>query len=77
MKLIQPFYHSTLSSSEPGADAGMRSSKSTYLNDPDVRKPLVISILRRNEELRLQNRVLNLTISNSGLKAVFSNASHG
>jgi electron transfer flavoprotein alpha/beta subunit len=31
--------------------------KSTYLNELDVRKPLVISISQRSEELRLYNLV--------------------
>jgi hypothetical protein len=50
--------------------------KSTYLNELDIRKTLVESILR-SEELRLYNLVYNLTISNRGLKAVSSNASPG
>jgi hypothetical protein len=33
----------------------------------------LVSILQISEELRLYNRVLNLTISNLGLKAVSSN----
>jgi hypothetical protein len=43
----------------------------------DVRKPLVVSISRRSEELRLYSLVENSTISNSGFKAVSSNASPG
>jgi hypothetical protein len=31
--------------------------KSTYLSELDVRKPLVVSISQRSEELRLYNRV--------------------
>jgi hypothetical protein len=31
--------------------------KSTYLNELDVRKPLVVSILQRSEELKLYNLV--------------------
>jgi hypothetical protein len=51
--------------------------KITYMNELLVRKPLVISISQRSEELRLYNLVLNLTTSNTGLKAVSSNASPG
>jgi hypothetical protein len=47
------------------------------MNELLVRKPLVISISQRSEELRLYNLVLNLTTSNTGLKAVSSNASPG
>jgi hypothetical protein len=32
----------------------------------DVRKPLVVSISQRSEELRLYNLVYNLMISNTG-----------
>ncbi len=45
----------SLSSSETGVNSGIRSSKSTYLNELDVRKPLVESISQRSEELRLNN----------------------
>jgi hypothetical protein len=45
------------------------------LNELDVRKPLVVSISRRSEELRLYKQVLNLAIPNPRLKAVSSNAS--
>jgi hypothetical protein len=48
-----------------------------YLNELDVRKALVVSISQRSEELRLYNMVYILPISNSGLKAVSSNASPG
>jgi hypothetical protein len=37
----------------------------------------VVSISHRNEEMRLYNLVLDLTISNLGLRAVSSNASPG
>jgi hypothetical protein len=40
----------------------------------NVRKPLMVSISQRSEELRLYNLVQNLTISNFSLKAVSSNA---
>jgi hypothetical protein len=50
-------------------------SRSTYLNDADVRKPLVVSILGRSEELRFYNVFQNSTISTSGLKAVYFNVS--
>jgi hypothetical protein len=46
--------------------------ESFYLNELDVRKPLVVSISQRSEELRFYNLVRNLTISNPGLKAVRS-----
>jgi hypothetical protein len=39
--------------SETGVIPGIRSRKSTYLNEHDVRKPLVVSISQRSEELRL------------------------
>jgi hypothetical protein len=41
-----------LSSSGTGVNAGIRSWKSTYLIELDVRMPLVESILQRIEELR-------------------------
>jgi hypothetical protein len=34
-----------------------KAEKSTYLNELDVRKPLVVSVSQRNEELRLYNLV--------------------
>jgi hypothetical protein len=37
----------------------------------------MVSISQRSEELRLYNLVVNLTISNHGLKAVSSNAPPG
>jgi hypothetical protein len=39
--------------------------KSTYLNELEVRKPLVVFILQRSEELRLINLII-LTVSNPG-----------
>jgi hypothetical protein len=54
-----------------------RSWKSCYLIELDVRKPLVVYISQTHEELSLYNMVLNLTISNPGLKAVSSKASPG
>jgi hypothetical protein len=51
--------------------------ENTHLNRLDVRKPLVVSISRRSEKLRLYNLVLKMTISNPGLKEVSSNASPG
>jgi hypothetical protein len=48
----------SLSSSETGVNPGIRSyEKSTYLNELDVRKQLVVSISQRREELRLYNLV--------------------
>ncbi len=67
----------SLFSSETGVNSGRRRSKSTHLNELDVRKPLVVSMSQRREELRRYNLVHNLTISNPGLKAVSSNASRG
>jgi hypothetical protein len=46
-----------LSGSETGVNLGIRSWKSAYLNELDVRKSLVVSILQRSEELRLHNLV--------------------
>ncbi len=66
-----------LSSSETWVNLGIRSWKSTYLNELDAKKPLVVYISQRSEEQRLHNLVKNLTISNTGLKAVSSNASSG
>ncbi len=65
------------SSSETGVNPGIMSWKSTCLIELDVRKPLVVSMSQRSEEMRLYNLVQNLTISNPGLKAVSSNASTG
>ncbi len=45
------------SSSETGVNPGIRSWRSTYLNQLDVTKPLVESISQRSEELRLYNLV--------------------
>ncbi len=44
-----------LSSSETRVNPGIRSWKSTYQNELDDRKPLVVSISQRSEELRLHN----------------------
>jgi hypothetical protein len=46
-----------LSSSEIGVDPGVRSGRMHLNNEHDVRKPMVISISRRGEELRLYNLV--------------------
>jgi hypothetical protein len=43
-----------LSNSETGVNPGRRS---TNLNELDVRKPLVVSLSQRSEELRLYNLV--------------------
>jgi hypothetical protein len=45
-----------LSSNETGVNPGIRSWKK-HLNELDVRKPLVVSISQRSEELRLYNLV--------------------
>jgi hypothetical protein len=49
--------HDSLPSSEIGVNLGIRSWKSTYLNELNVRKPLVVSISQSSEELRLYNLV--------------------
>jgi hypothetical protein len=49
--------HDSLSSCVRGFNPGKRSLKSTYLNELDVRKPLVVFISQGNEELRLYNLV--------------------
>jgi hypothetical protein len=36
---------------------GIKAEKSTYLIELDVRKPLVVSVSQRSEELRLYNLV--------------------
>ncbi len=45
------------SSSETWVNPGKRSEKSTHLNELVLRKPLVVSISQRSEELRLYNQV--------------------
>jgi hypothetical protein len=47
----------SLSSSETEVNTGARSRKSTYLNELNVRKPLVESISQGSKELRLHNLV--------------------
>jgi hypothetical protein len=47
----------SLSSTETGVDFGRRSARSTYLNELDVRKPLVVYFSQRFEELRLDKVV--------------------
>ncbi len=66
-----------LSSSEKGVNPEIRIWKSTYLNELDARKPLVLSISQRSEERGLYILVQKFTISNPGLKAVSPNASPG
>jgi hypothetical protein len=44
----------SISRSETRVNPAMRSRKSTYLIELDVRKPLVVSISQRREELRLK-----------------------
>jgi hypothetical protein len=46
-----------VSSSDTGVKSGIRNWKSTYLIELDVRKPLVVSIFQKSEELRLYNLV--------------------
>jgi hypothetical protein len=65
----------SLSGSATGVNPGKRSWRSTYLNELDVRKPMMVSISQRSEELRLHYLVWNLTIPNPGSKVVSSNAS--
>jgi hypothetical protein len=74
-KILNP---DSLSSNETSINPGIRSwKKITHLNKLDVWNPLVVPISQRSQELRLCNLVLNLTISNPGLKAVSSNATPG
>jgi hypothetical protein len=47
----------SFSSRETGVNPGIRSRKVTYLNELDVRKPLVVSISQRSEEQILYNLV--------------------
>jgi hypothetical protein len=51
VKISNPY---SFSSSETGVDLGIRSWNSTYPNELDVGKQLVVSISQRSEELRLQ-----------------------
>jgi hypothetical protein len=51
--------------------------KNTPLNELDVRKPLVESVLQRSKELTSYNLVHDLTISNPGSQALSANASPG
>jgi hypothetical protein len=60
-----------------GLILGKEAEEIIDLNELGVRKPLVVSISQRSEELRLYILVQNLTISNPGLKTVSSNASPG
>jgi hypothetical protein len=53
-------------------------TQSTYLNELDDRKPLLVSVLRRHkDDVRLCNLYQNLTPANPGWRAVPSNASPG
>jgi hypothetical protein len=65
----------SLSSRETGVNSGVRNRKSTYLNELNIRKPLVVCISQRSE--KLYNLVQNFRISNPNLKAVSSNESLG
>jgi hypothetical protein len=47
----------SLSNSETGVNPRIISGKCTHLNELDVRKPLVVSISKRSEELRLYKLV--------------------
>jgi hypothetical protein len=49
--------HHSRSTVKQGVNARMRSIKFTYLNELDVRKPLVVCISQMCEELRLYNLV--------------------
>jgi hypothetical protein len=62
---------------KPGLILEYETEKCAYLNELNVRKPLVVSISQRSEEQKLYNLVQNLTISNPCLKVVASNASPG
>jgi hypothetical protein len=49
----------------------------TYFNELDVRKPMVVSVRQRSEDLGLHNPVYILTITEPSLKATSSYASLG
>jgi hypothetical protein len=50
-------YPHSLSSGETGINPGLEAEKSSYLNELDIRKPLVVSVSQRSEERRLFNLV--------------------
>jgi hypothetical protein len=56
---------------------GYKAEKISRQNEFDVRKPLMVSIAQRSEELRLCNLLQNFTFSNHCLKAVSSSAFPG
>ncbi len=61
-----------------GLMLGSEAAKCTYLNELNVRKPLVVFISPRSEKRRLYNLLVqNSTISSPILKAVSPNASAG
>ncbi len=62
-----------LSNSDKGVNLAIRIWKCFYLNELNVRIPLVVSIALKREELRPNILVYDLTFSNSGLKAQFLN----
>ncbi len=67
-----------LYSSATGPNPGMLSwGKLPYLTELDVRKPVVVWIPRKSEELGLNNLGENFTVSYPGLKVASSNASPG
>jgi hypothetical protein len=59
----------SLSISETDVNPGSRSRKSAYLNELDVRKPLIVPIPHRSEELRLYKPVLERASSKPRLKS--------
>jgi hypothetical protein len=65
----------SLSINATRVDSRIRSWKSTHLQELDVWKPLVVSILQRSEKLRLYNLFRSWHFQTPGLKAVSSNAS--
>ncbi len=65
----------SFSSSETAVNPEIGSWKSSYLIELDVRKPLVVFISQRSEQLRLYNLVKNVKIPNPWLKTASSNSS--
>jgi hypothetical protein len=67
----------SFSSSETRTNSRKRSCKSTYLNELNARKPIMVSISQISEEEGLYSLVSNTTTSNPGSKAVLLNAYPG
>jgi hypothetical protein len=60
----------SFSSSETRTNSRKRSCKSTYLNELNARKPIMVSISQISEEEGHYSLVSNTTTSNPGSKAV-------